>query len=199
MTPGPDSFLVLRTAARSRKHAIAAVAGISSALIVWTTLAVSGAALVITTHPEVLAYIKIIGGAWLLWMAYNFAASALAQFRSPTPQALADPTAVLGSLASCYRQGLATNLSNPKAVLYFAAIVAPLIPVGAPWWVHVLYVVAIIAESAIVFSLIAFFVSTARVRRRLVAAGPWIDAAAAVLFVIVSIGLISGGLGSLLG
>ena len=42
-----------------------------------------------------------------------------------------------------------------------AAILAPFLPVGAPWWSLAVYVVTIMASAAIVFSLIAVCVDAA--------------------------------------
>ena len=51
MTPGPDLFLVLRMASRSRKHAFAAIGGIVTALVFWSTLAVTGASALLNKKP----------------------------------------------------------------------------------------------------------------------------------------------------
>ena len=71
MTPGPDLFLVLRMASRSRKHAFAAIGGIVTALVFWSTLAVTGASALLNKKPWILDYLQIFGGLWLGYMAFS--------------------------------------------------------------------------------------------------------------------------------
>ncbi|RAV32756.1 hypothetical protein DLJ54_01975 [Corynebacterium heidelbergense] len=197
-TPGPDTFLVLRLASRSRAHAVAAALGIASALIVWTGLSVSGAAIVLRTYPSTLLAIQLLGSAWLAYMAYSLVQAARAAWRERARRKDGDgqeaqgwtDLATLPTLRGAYGQGVLTNLSNPKAVLFFAAIIAPIMPLGSPWWVGVLYAGSIVALSAVFFSSLALGVSTQVVRRRLLAAGPLIDACAAALFTAVAVALL---------
>ena len=199
MTPGPDLFLVLRMASRSRKHAFAAIGGIITALVFWSTLAVTGASALLNKKPWVLDYLQIFGGLWLGYMAFSLLRQVREYYRTRvganTDLAMGPG---LGSPSAAYRTGMATNLSNPKAVLYFAAILAPFLPVGAPWWVSVVYVVTIMASAAIVFSLIALFVSTQRVQSRLLSVTHLIDLGAGLFFAVFSVTLLYNGLTGLL-
>ena len=114
-SPGPDIFLILRMATRSRKHALAAVAGIVTGSTVWVTLTVVGVAAVLSTHPTLMGVIQLLGGAYLTYMGARMLLGAVRGIRelnaggSPAVGA-----AALGSLGGAFRQGLLTNLSNPK-------------------------------------------------------------------------------------
>ena len=187
-TPGPDMLLVLRLSAKSRPHALAAVAGIVTGASLWITLTITGAAILLKRHPNLLIAIQLAGAAYLLFMAFNLAKAARKQWNAPVRDI--NISDILGRPSSCYRQGLMTNLSNPKIVLYLAAIIAPVLPADAPWYLSVLLGVLLVAEAAIATSFLAFVVSTARVRRRLLGAGPFIDAFSAALFVIFATVLI---------
>src|SRR5699024_1456159 len=117
-TPGPDIFLILRTALRSRKHALAAVAGIVTGSTLWVTLTVVGVAAVLATHPVLMGVIQLAGGAYLTWMASRMISGALRGLRELSDGGQpALGAAALGSVWSSYRQGVLTNLSNPKIVL----------------------------------------------------------------------------------
>lgn len=199
LTPGPDLFLTLRLAARSRKHAFCGVLGISTALLLWATLSVSGAAALLSRHPWVLNYIQLFGAVWLLYMAFGLFKSVRERYLNQTGPAQVDVEKVIGSPSAAFRQGVATNLSNPKAVLYFTAILAPLLPVGAPWWVGVVYVITICLSAFVIFGLVAFFVSTERVRAKLLSVTHLIDFGAAILFTIFAIALLFKGISGLLG
>lgn len=187
-TPGPDMLLILRLSAKSRPHALAAVAGIATGASVWITLTIAGAAILLARHPNLLIIIQLAGAAYLLFMAFNLAKAARLQWNAPVRDV--DVNAILGRPSSCYRQGLMTNLSNPKIVLYLAAIIAPVLPAGTPWSLSVLLGVLLVAQALIGFTFLAFVVSTSRVRRRLLGAGPFIDAISAALFIIFATVLI---------
>lgn len=98
-----------------------------------------------------------------------------------------------------YTYGVVTNLSNPKAVLFFASVVAPLLPAHAPWWVGAVYAAAIVVESATFFILLALVVSAGQVRRRTLGAAGLLDLIAAAVFGMVGAALVVEGLATLVG
>ena len=55
--------------------------------------------------------------------------------------------------------GLLTNLSNPKIVLFFAAVLSQFMPVSAPAWVQLVYIAALLVTSVLWFRFIAITVS----------------------------------------
>ncbi|MDO4610302.1 LysE family translocator [Corynebacterium sp.] len=186
-SPGPDIFLVLRTATRSRRHALAAVAGIVTGSTLWVTLTVLGVAAVMSANPAIMAAIQLLGGLYLGWMAWSMLSGGLRGVRELRAGAAPPPVEVaLGSVAGAFRTGLLTNLSNPKIVLFFTAVLSQFMPVGASWWVQLVYVLALQICAALWFGLIAVVVSTERMTRRMLAAGPWIDVVAGVLFAVLA-------------
>lgn len=209
LSPGPDTFFLLRLAVRSRSHALFGVAGIVTGLSVWVTLTVVGAAAVLSAYPQVLGIIQLVGGTYLTYMglrllrtaskelidarAHRFASSA-----QPLPDAVS-PADTLGSHAQVYRQGLATNLSNPKVVMYFAAILAPLMPAHPSPLLAVGIVVAILVQTLLTFGLVCVVVSTEKVRKAMLRAGVWFDLLAGVVFTIVGITLVVEGITHLIG
>lgn len=197
ISPGPDMFLILRLSAKSRPHALSAVAGICLGVSFWVALTVAGAAVILRRHPELLGLIQFFGGLWLLYMSYGLLKQAKLQWG--TRPVDIDMDAMLGTLWSNFRFGLLTNLSNPKIVLYFAAIMAPILPTDSPVWVSWVLGLIIVAQAFLVFSCLALFVSTARVRRRLLAAGPYIDGASGTFFLVAGIVLIINGSQALVG
>lgn len=197
-TPGPDIFLITRLATRSRRHALASVLGISTGLIVWVTLTVLGAAALLSAYPQILGAIQLVGGLWILRMGYQMLRSGLHQFKYPGVLA-EEPDELFGTAWNCYRQGLITNLSNPKAVLYFAAIIAPLMPREPSLSTVVIIVAAIVLSAIAGFGALATLISTNRLRRKFLKAGPYIDFTAGVFFLIAGCGLVIAGGLSLLG
>lgn len=191
-TPGPDIFLITRLATRSRRHALASVFGIATGLIVWVTLTVLGAAALLSAYPQILGLVQLIGGAWILWMGYKMLRSALDQFKYPGVLA-EEPDELFGTAWNCYRQGLITNLSNPKVVLYFAAIIAPLMPREPSLGTVIAIVVAIVMSAIVGFGALAMLISTNRLRSKFLKAGPYIDFVAGIFFLIAGCGLVIAG------
>ncbi|MFC3850642.1 LysE family translocator [Corynebacterium hansenii] len=197
-SPGPDVLLILRMATRSRKHALAAVAGIVTGLTAWVTLTVVGVAAVLSSHPALMGAIQLLGGGYLAYMGARMLAGAVRGIRElRAGGAPAVGAGALGTVGGAYRQGLLTNLSNPKVVLFFAAVLSQFMPVGAPWWVQAVYVAALLATSVLWFGFIAVTVSTEPVVRRLVSAGPWIDLVAGVVFGALGVSFLWQGLTTL--
>ena len=154
-TPGPDLLLLTRMATRSRRHALASVTGISTGLVLWVSLTVFGAAALLIAYPVLESVIKLVGGVWLVWMGRGMILAARAQFRDRM-NADIDVNTIFGTPWKSYQQGLFTNLSNPKVVLYFAAIIAPLMPAHPTMGDAVLIVLSIVASTFLGFSTLAF-------------------------------------------
>lgn len=193
-TPGPDLLLLTRMATRSRRHALASVSGISTGLVLWVSLTVFGAAALLIAYPVLESVIKLVGG---VWMGRGMILAARAQFRDRM-NADIDVNTIFGTPWKSYQQGLFTNLSNPKVVLYFAAIIAPLMPAHPTMGDAVLIVLSIVASTFLGFSTLAFLLSTKAMRKRFVSAGPYIDMGSGIFFVIAGASLAINGIATLL-
>lgn len=192
-TPGPDVFLLLRLAARSRRHALAAVAGIATGIFVWVTLTVMGTAALFVANPSLLGWIQLLGGMWLLWMGFSMVRSGWEQRVNKVVLSELASDELLGSMGKNYRLGLMTNLANPKAVLFFASIMSPFMPTDPTVLTSIEIIGSIVCCTFLGFALLVFIVSADVVRRRLVAAGPWIDIVAGLLFLAVGVWMVSQG------
>ena len=193
-TPGPDLLLLTRMATRSRRHALASVSGISTGLVLWVSLTVFGAAALLISYPVLESVIKLVGGVWLVW---GMILAARAQFRDRMNVDI-DVNTIFGTPWKSYQQGLFTNLSNPKVVLYFAAIIAPLMPAHPTMGDAVLIVLSIVASTFLGFSTLAFFLSTKAMRKKFVSAGPYIAMGSGIFFVIAGTSLAINGIATLL-
>lgn len=198
LSPGPDTILITRLATKSRQHALAAVTGIQVGVFMWNTLTVLGAAALLTAFPQLLGLVQLLGGSWLLYMGFStFKVGWLS--RNAVPMSLAEQEAQLGRLRHSFRTGLATNLSNPKIVLFLSALIAPMLPASPSLGVAITLIFAMSLSCYAMFILISFVVSTKAVRRKLLAAGPWIDIAAGTFFMIAGIALAVTGFRDIFG
>ncbi|AWB82441.1 lysine transporter LysE [Corynebacterium yudongzhengii] len=197
LSPGPDIILITRTATRSRRHAVAVTAGIQTGVVFWCALTVLGAAALLTAFPEALEIVQLVGGGWLIYMGIRMLIGGWKD-RTTRPVDLDEAEARLGRLRQAYLSGLATNLSNPKIVLFLSAMIAPLLPPQPTVWQAVV-VVLVLSLSALAVQLsLALVVSTNAVRRRLLRAGPFIDIGAGLFFVVAGVTLAFNGAHGLL-
>lgn len=197
-SPGPDILLITRTAIRSRRHALATVLGIQIGVMFWCTLTVLGFAALLNAFPALLGFLQLIGGSWLVWMGRGMILGGLRERHNP-PADLEEAVARLGRMRQSFRQGLATNLSNPKIVLFLSALIAPLLP-ASPSALLAVGVVVMLSVSALILQVsIALMVSTPGMRRKFLRAGPWIDIVSGVFFVAAGSVLAYNGFVDLLG
>ena len=114
MAPGPDViFLVSQGLAGGPRAGLAVAMGLSSGLLVHTTLAALGVSAVFRTSPLAFNGLKYAGAAYLLWLAWG-------AFRERP--AAAGRAAVAGAGPALYRRGVVMNLLNPKVALFFLAL-----------------------------------------------------------------------------
>jgi threonine/homoserine/homoserine lactone efflux protein len=119
VTPGQDTALTIRsTLSGGRRAGIATAFGVSAGQAVWALATSIGLAALIVASEPVFLVIRIVGAAYLFWLGGRAVASAI---RGATTHA---PTAAGSSgLGGCpFRQGLLSNLSNPKMAVFFTSL-----------------------------------------------------------------------------
>ena len=110
-TPGADMMFCLAQGMRGgARPAVAASAGISAGAMVHVTLAGIGLGALVNSLPWLFSFIKWVGVAYLLWLAFRTLLSPIGQ---------GDAGAVRPRRA--FRDGMIVNLSNPKVILFILA------------------------------------------------------------------------------
>ena len=181
MSPGPDFFFVSQTAvSRSRREAMMGVVGISLGVMVWAGVALLGLNLILQKMAWLHQIIMVAGGLYLCWMGWQLLRSARTQNAQPAPT---EEVAVeLPKAGRSFIRGLLTNLSNPKAVVYFGSVfslfVGEDVGAGARWGLFML----ITGETFVWFSLVAVVFALPAMRRGYQRLAKWIDGVAGVLF-----------------
>lgn len=118
MSPGADTFLLLRFAIRSGRPAgFAAMAGILAGLSLVSLLLISGMGLLITRVPYALITVNVVGIAVLLTLAAVSARAGWLLLRNP----LEDPAAEKRLSGSPFGISLLTNVTNPKVLIFYLA------------------------------------------------------------------------------
>ena len=131
VTPGPDTALVTRNALLAgRRAASFTTLGIGAGSIIWALASVFGIAVLLEESMVAFTVCKFVGAAYLGYLGLR---SLMAGFRgsrqvsaTPAPQATQ-----LGERVA-FRQGLLSNLLNPKAGAIFVTALPQFINPGDP-------------------------------------------------------------------
>jgi threonine/homoserine/homoserine lactone efflux protein len=127
VVPGPDMALVARNALFSgTRGGVLTSLGSATGLVIWTLAASAGvAALLRASEPAFLA-LKIVGATYLVFLGVQ---ALRAVWRS-------DETTIPPRTRSrrFYRQGLVSNLGNPKIAVFFTSFLPQFAPAGASFF-----------------------------------------------------------------
>lgn len=181
-SPGPATVSNATIAMRhGRKIGLIYGAGLSFGLSFWGLIAASGMGAVLQSSLHVLMILKVLGGLYLLWLAFLSARSALQPESGNT---------VVSGKQGWFLQGLILNMSNPKAVLAWMAALA--VGLGSNDGVYALVnattVCAVI--GFVVYALYSVLFSIGGVMRWYRRCHRWINGAVAGLFASAGFGLI---------
>jgi threonine efflux protein len=186
--PGPDFLFVSQTAAsRSRRQAMAGVVGIALGVAVWAALALLGLQLVLERMAWLQRAIAVAGALYLLYLGVQLLRSARRPAGTVLPGARVAPDAWRS-----LRSGLLTNLSNPKAIVYFGSVFSLLVDAhdgaGMRWGIWCL----VVGETLAWFALVAACFGLPPVRRAYLRLARWIDAVAGAAFMLFGLRLLLG-------
>ncbi|GAB3916601.1 threonine efflux protein [Microlunatus endophyticus] len=119
--PGPDFVVVVQAAGRGRRAGVRTVAGIMTGLCVHAGLATAGLAAMLAAWPQALDLLRLVGAAVLVWLALRVINSA---------RRGGDPNALEHDHLHPYRRGFVVDVSNPKAPIFFGAVLPQFIGRG---------------------------------------------------------------------
>jgi threonine/homoserine/homoserine lactone efflux protein len=125
VTPGQDTALTIRNSLLGGRGAgVATAAGVVTGQAVWTLATSAGlAALLVASEPAFFA-LKIAGAAYLVYLG---AEALYAAVRGRQPAA---PGRAANRTATAYRQGVLSNLGNPKMAVFFTSLLPQFTPAG---------------------------------------------------------------------
>ena len=129
--PGPNMLLVMMASARHGLHrACAAMAGCLSALVLMLAVSAAGLGVFLQAWPAMFDALRLIGAGYLVYLGLKAWRSVPhAPATDAAPAAAAQP---VRSLPALYRNGFLVAGSNPKAILFAAALLPQFIDAGKP-------------------------------------------------------------------
>jgi RhtB (resistance to homoserine/threonine) family protein len=130
ITPGADMAMVARSVfTGGRRDAFATTLGISAGCFVWACASALGVAAVLAASQTAYDALRLVGAAYLVWLGVQ---SLLAARSGGAGSAAAASRGSASRPAHPFRQGLLTNLFNPKIAVFYSTFLPQFIGPGDP-------------------------------------------------------------------
>jgi RhtB (resistance to homoserine/threonine) family protein len=179
ISPGPDFILVSKLSlSYSRKIGFAGAIGVALGIGVHIAYSILGISALIASSVFLFSLIKILGALYLIYIGImSFKKSETAdtskavessEEEKVTTSPVANPTATPSmNFSRAIKSGFLTNVLNPKATLFILAVFTQVITPTTPKFIQAIYGLEMILATGIWFSIVAFFLSTDYVSRKI--------------------------------
>ena len=160
ITPGPANLFAVATGMeKGRASALVGVVGMNAATLVWFAAAALGLGALVKAFPQAFRLTAVAGALYVAWLGLKALRGA---FRTA-----ADPQRIVVRRGrSAFVDGFAVQIANPKAVLFFTAVLPPFLDVSRPVVPQlVLFAAAVIGMD--MMSMSAYALSGAALSRRM--------------------------------
>lgn len=186
LTPGPDTVYILgRSIAQGREAGVASALGISVGSIFHTCAAALGLSAILATSAIAFGTIKLIGGAYLIFLGVKMILDRRKQLSLPSHFRRRTTVAA-------FRQGVVTNILNPKVALFFLAFLPQFIDPASNAKVpaFILLGLTFVTTGTIWCLILAWFASVfserLRTNQRI---SQWLNRTAGALFIFLGVRL----------
>lgn len=126
VTPGPANlFSIANGMQRGRVAALAGVAGMNAATVVWFAGAALGLGALALALPRLFQVLAIGGGLYVAWLGIKAVMQGLTGETGPARAAIRPG-------GSAFRDGFAVQIANPKALLFFTVVLPPFLDTSRP-------------------------------------------------------------------
>ena len=126
MSPGANFVAVThRAVTASRAEVLALVLGVACVSALWASAAVFGLGILFSLFPWLFWSVKLLGAAYLVWFGIRLVRGS----RLALPERSMALTR--STFIRAFRDGIVTNLSNPKSMVFYASVFSASVPAGA--------------------------------------------------------------------
>lgn len=155
LTPGPGAVTSMSAGLQYGYWlALRAIMGLQAALLVQLAIVAAGLGALLAVSGFAFDLVRMLGAGYLVWLGLR---------KWSAPPVTRTPDAALGPVNGLFVQGLLVNLSNPKAILFMAALVPQFVePSGEQWPQFLLIGATMCTVDTIVMSGYALLVSRLR-------------------------------------
>ncbi len=134
VSPGPGAATSMSVGLRHGYWAaLRAILGLQSALVIQLSIVAAGLGALLAASTTAFNIMKLLGAAYLIWLGIQ-------KWRE-APQAVAGEN-ITTPPSGLFVQGLLVNLTNPKAIVFIAALTPQFIDPGRPQWLQFLILAA---------------------------------------------------------
>ncbi|OZF47869.1 hypothetical protein CH291_11290 [Rhodococcus sp. 14-1411-2a] len=135
ISPGPDTVMILRSSVKGRIVAMAAAAGALCSLAVHMLVSAVGLSALIVALPGILTVLATLGAVYLAYLGIRALMASVSTRRSVGSSLTVGPESVSGSHARrrAFRSTFVTNLTNPKVILFFVAVLPQFVDGSSSW------------------------------------------------------------------
>jgi threonine/homoserine/homoserine lactone efflux protein len=139
VTPGPDTALTVRNALLgSRRAGVFTAFGVVAGQATWALATSAGVAALLRASEPAFTALKIVGATYLVYLGGRALLAAVGRGRghgilravAPGGSGVAPPVA--------FRQGLLSNLGNPKMAVFFTSLLPQFVPAGGDSFIGLL-------------------------------------------------------------
>ena len=128
MMPGSNMILAFQFGLNyGTKKTLWSLAGLSTGLFLLLSASLLGLGIINTKAPFLLTVVKVLGALYLAYLGLQTWRQSATQLSTTTAQTTPTPLQL-------FRTGMGVSLSNPKAILFFAAFFPKFINFKAPLW-----------------------------------------------------------------
>jgi threonine/homoserine/homoserine lactone efflux protein len=120
VTPGQDTLLTVRnTVSGGRAAGLLTAVGVAAGQFTWTVAASLGLAAIFLAYPPAFIVVRVGGAAYLVYLGVQSLRLAFKGTMNPNGS---PPDGAAGGRLTFLRQGLMSNLGNPKMLLFFTSL-----------------------------------------------------------------------------
>jgi threonine/homoserine/homoserine lactone efflux protein len=126
-TPGPSNlFAIANGMSRGRKAVLLGVAGMNTATLIWYVAAALGLGALALAFPQAVKALIVLGALYLVWLAFKSVKSGFDKTSAAIGHADIRPA------RSAYWDGFMVQITNPKILLFFGAVLPPFLDFQRP-------------------------------------------------------------------
>ena len=193
MSPGPDFALVVQNATRyGRQTGLYIALGLSCGILLHSILSLTGVSYLVHQQPILFSILQVMGGSYLLYLGVSalHACWGSQRHKSANKAVKQDSRVLLSNKRQAFSRGFATNILNPKALVFFVSLMSSLVPVSMSLSGKGAALLILWSLSLIWFSFLAWALSTQRMQQKLHAVSLYIDTLCGLVFSLVGLAIL---------
>lgn len=182
--PGPDMFLVIRTAIKGKAQAVMCAFGIVAGTFVW--LIVGFFLINLLNKTSFFDYMQLAGGCYLIYMSIKIFLS----LKNTSNSSYQETPSIQDKFKS-FLSGIITNLSNPKPPIFVSIILAKL-PPNTPYLIDIFLLSAMLLIPTFWFYFVVEIFTIKKFLNAFLKYAKLIDVIAGIIFGLFGLNLIYG-------